>query len=449
MRRLRLYSLFILMAVIPPLQAQELSFSEAVQWMQTNNQKLLGTQKQAEAAQLGAESAKGLHWPTLTLNGNYIWMNDNLYLNLNKYKTTVSGLTGLDPTILGDWKVKFQDFNVGRLSADFSWPLFTGGKIKAGVKAGQLQADLAAVEIDKVESDLIKDLANRYFQTQLAQEAILVREQALESSEKHLYNAQKLEENGMLAPVETMQAETAVADAQRELMAAKKDEELARAALFGLMGMPEENMDLSTPLFDVKKLESLTYYQDLAKKNFPAIVQAKIKKQLAEQKVAAEKANFIPDIALVAKQYILSDNLPITEPDGYVGIGMKVNLFNGFQNKRNYQQAVAMSESVDLLTAQAERDIQTLVKKHYTEILKQQEQLKSLEESISFAEELVRVREKAFAAGFATSTDVADANLYLASIKIKRLQALYEIDKTLAELLETSGISTNYLDFTL
>ncbi|MXV38880.1 TolC family protein [Flavobacteriaceae bacterium Ap0902] len=449
MKNLKLYTLFILLGLLPQLQAQELSFTEAVQWMQTHNEKLLGTHKQAEAAQLGAESAKGLRWPTLSLEGNYIWMNDDLYLNFNKYKYAVSGITGLDPALLGDWKVKFQDYNVGRLSADFSWPIFTGGKIKAGVKAGQLQADFAKLEIEKVESNLIKDLANRYFQTQLAKEAILVREQALASAEKHLYNAQKLEENGMLAPVETMQAQTAVADANRELKAAQKDEELARAALFGLMGIPEDSVQLSTPLFEVKKLESLAYYQDLAKQNFPEIVQARIKKQLAEQKVAAEKANFIPDIALVAKQYLLSDNLPITEPDGYVGIGMKVNIFNGFQNKRNYEQAVTVSESVDLLTAQAERDIQTLVKKHYTEILKQQEQLTSLEESIAFAEELVRVREKAFAAGFATSTDVADANLYLASIKIKRLQALYEIDKTLAELLETSGVSAYYLDFIL
>lgn len=449
MKYLRLYTLLILSMIVMPIQAQELSFSDAVQWMQTHNQKLLGTQKQAEAAQLGAESAQGLKWPTLTLNGNYIWLNDDLYLNLNKYKYTASALTGINPKLLGDWKIKFQEYNIGRLSADFNWPIFTGGKINAGIKVEKLRADLAKTEIQKVENDLIKDLALRYFQTQLAQEAIEVRKKALASAEKHLYNAQKLEENGMLAPVETMQAETAVADAKRALMAAQKDEELARAALFGLMGISEESLDLSTPLFDIQKLEPLSYYQDLAKKNYPDIVKARIQKQMAEQKVAVEKGNMMPDIALVAKQYILKDNLPLTEPDGYVGIGMKVNVFNGFQNKKNYQQAVAMSESVDMLTAQAERDIQTLVKKQYTEILKQQEQLTSLEQSITFSEELVRVREKSFAAGFATSTDVADANLYLASIRIKRLQALFEIDKTFAELLETSGISIQYLDYTL
>ena len=72
------------------------------------------------------------------------------------------------------------------------------------------------------------------------------------------------------------------------------------------------------------------------------------------------------------------------------------------------------------------------MKKQYTEIEKQREQYLSLEESLRFAE------------GLSTSTDVADANLYLASIKIKRYQALFEMDKTLAQLLETCGMSDKF-----
>lgn len=68
----------------------------------------------------------------------------------------------------------------------------------------------------------------------------------------------------------------------------------------------------------------------------------------------------------------------------------------------------------------------------------------SLEQSLLFAKELVRVREKAFIEGFSTSVEVADAYLYLASIEIKRYQALFEMDKTLAQLLETCGLSSEY-----
>lgn len=450
MKNLKTY-IFGLFAVISlSVQAQEdLSLSKATELLHTGNQKLLSTKKQAEAAQISAEAMKGLHWPSLTLNASYVRMNDNLYLDFNKYRNGLANFLELPPNLFGDWRYSFQDKNITKVSADFKWPIFTGGKINAGVKAEKLKADLAEKEIDAVENELMKTLIQRYFQTQLAQEAIKVRQQALDAAKEHLYNAQKFEENGMIAPVETMQAQTAVADAERELMGAEKDYELAKSALFGVMNVEEKEINLSTPLFNLNNLESLEYYQDLAKTNYPKIVQAKIKKQLAEQKISAEKSNYVPDIAIVGKKYLYTENLPILEPNWYVGVGMSVNIFNGFQTKKKYQEAIAISESVDMFTAQAERDIQTLVKKLYTEIQKQQEQVISLDKSISFTEELVRVREKAFANGFGTSTDVADANLYSAAIKIKKLQALYEIDKTLAELLETCGISNSYLNFTL
>lgn len=145
------------------------------------------------------------------------------------------------------------------------------------------------------------------------------------------------------------------------------------------------------------------------------------------------------------EKYLWKENLPLTEPDNWVvGVGFQWNIFNGFQDKNKIAQAKATKESIDFFTAQAEKDIQTFVKKQYTEIEKQKEQFLSLEQSLLFAKELVRVREKAFIEGFSTSVEVADAYLYLASIEIKRYQALFEMDKTLAQLLETCGLSSEY-----
>lgn len=426
-----------------------MSFAQAINRLEQGNQKLRGIELQAEAAKFGEKSSKGLQFPKVTLNGSYVHMDDNLYLNFNKYKLGVSALTGIPPRQLGDWRIQFQEQNITRISADLKWPIFTGGKIKAGLKAGSLKSEIATLEVDKTKNILISELADRYFLTQLAREAVKVREQALEAFNKHLYNAQKLQENGMIAEVQTMQAQTVVSEAERDLAGAKKDAELAEAALVGVMGEQNKHYELSSPLFEVKDLKSLSYYQNLAKENYPEIVQAGLKKELAEQDVALKKGQLIPDVAIVGKKYLVTDNLPITEPQWYIGVGLKMTIFDGLQNKYNLEQARAVSQSVDYLKAQAEIDIQTLVKKYYTEIEKQKEQLASLEKSITFSEEVVRVREKAFKEGFSTSTEVSDAQLYLASMKMKRLQALYEMDKTLALLLQTCGISHQITDYTL
>ncbi len=517
----------ILILVSTIISAQTLSFDEAVTRLKEGNRKLKGMKKQQEAKEFAVKSMQGMQFPELTLNGSYVYMKDDLYLDLNGQKSMVKGMFDKYSPMFGqmkgqfaktleafenfqkaqaplkkmqleklvksgnpklialaqqiqksgqqfaletnklkqigklagqtqfgkgilekDWRYKFQDQQITRFSLDLKYPIFTGGKIKTGVKVKKLQAEIAKNEFKKTKGILMTKLAERYYQTQLAEEVIKVRQEALESAQKHLYNATKMEENGMLAPVQTMLAKTAVADAEREVMGAQKDAELAETALQGLIGPLKRGTKLTSFLFKIKSLNSLEYYQNLAMGNYPDIVKAQIKKQLTEQNIKYQKANYIPDVAIIGKKYIYTKNLPLTEPDDwYIGVGLKMNLFNGLKNIRKHQEAKAMDESVALLIGQAQIDIQTLVKKYYTEILKQQEQLASLEQSLVFAKELVRVRTKAFKENFATSTDVADANLYLSSIKIKLLKAFFEIDRNLAKLLEICGESETFTQY--
>ena len=59
---------------------------------------------------------------------------------------------------------------------------------------------------------------------------------------------------------------------------------------------------------------------------------------------------------------------------------------------------------------------------------------------MTFAEEYLRVREKAFHEEMSNSTEVVDARLALTQVRIERLQAMYGYDLTLAKLLQFSGI---------
>ena len=55
-----------------------------------------------------------------------------------------------------------------------------------------------------------------------------------------------------------LQAKKAVTDAQREVMAAEKDMQLAQTALYGVMGIAEQPLTaLTTELFEVAPLQSL------------------------------------------------------------------------------------------------------------------------------------------------------------------------------------------------
>ena len=324
---------------------QSLSFDEALSQMRQSNQKLKGIEKQTEAADYNRKSFRGLYLPQLSLNASYMHLSDPLYLSFNDYKAPIqNGLQGfatqvpapmrplfapllgrVQPLFAQDWRYKFQEQDIWKVSADAKWVIFAGGKVRVGNRVSALNTEIATVETKKTENTLISELAERYFQRQLAEKALEVRKQSFETAQHHYENAQKLEKNGMIASVEVLQAKKAVTDAQREVMAAEKDMQLAQTALYGVMGISEQPLTaLTTELFEVAPLQSLEYYQQQAKEHYPAIVQAKIKAQMATQSVKAQQAAYLPDVAVVGKKYLWSKNLPLTEPDNWVvGVGLQ------------------------------------------------------------------------------------------------------------------------------
>lgn len=206
---------------------------------------------------------------------------DPLYLSFNDYKAPIqNGLQGfatqvpapmrplfapllgrVQPLFAQDWRYKFQEQDIWKVSADAKWVLFAGGKVRVGNRVSALNTEIATVEAKKTEYALISELVERYFQVQLAQKALEVRKQSFETAQHHYENAQKLEKNGMIASVEVLQAKKAVTDAEREVMAAEKDIQLAQTALYGVMGTTEQPLTaLTTELFEVAPLQSLEYY---------------------------------------------------------------------------------------------------------------------------------------------------------------------------------------------
>ena len=75
------------------------------------------------------------------------------------------------------------------------------------------------------------------------------------------------------------------------------------------------------------------------------------------------------------------------------------------------------------------------------------EQIIELESAMEFTNEYSRAREKAFSEGMATATQVSDANLAVAKVKIDRLQAIYAWDVALSKLLYYSGLSDQFVSY--
>lgn len=88
-----------------------------------------------------------------------------------------------------------------------------------------------------------------------------------------------------------------------------------------------------------------------------------------------------------------------------------------------------------------------LVEKLYNQMENYRNQMASIDASLDFASEYLKVQNAAFLAGMASSSELIDAELNLAKVRTERLQAAYNYDLMLARLLEAAGVSDEFASY--
>lgn len=427
--------LVFLLLMIRITYAQDLTLSQAASYLETNNGNLNATKYAVEQKIYEAEKTKGLRLPSIGLEGNFTHINEDIYIDLNPIRNVIAGLHKIPnpESTFGSWKNVVQKQDFGNLNVSGKWAIYAGGKIKIANDAAKIQIDAANNKQEIKSDELYISLIDFYYKTQLAADALALRKQVLESIKLHQDYADKLFKNGVVAEVETLNAKVAISNAKREVLSAQNDLSLAKSALQNLIGnIPFDR--LTTPYISPSALESLETYQNIIAKKYPQLKYLDDQIALTALNVRKEKAAYLPEIAAFGKKYIYRNNVSILEPDWAVGVGLKFNVFDGFQRKNSIKIAQLQKKEVEALSIQAKRSVNTFVENLYNEIVKYKEQWESLQNDKALANQLKFMRERAFKEGVGTSVEVIDATVQQSSIELKKAQALYQYNAKYGEL---------------
>lgn len=437
-----------------------ITFDEALGMTASRNERIKASEFEQEAAIKQKKAAAGLRLPSVNLTGAYAVMSDDIGVDLNHAKqpvgTMLNGLSGALPAeaaaaigqisgqlMAKDWALTIQDRDFGAVGAGITVPVYTGGKINAANRAAEIEVRTALESGNETSNALVSELAERYFGLALAIQVIEVREQVLEGMEHHLSDARSMEEHGMIAKVERLYAEMQVAEAKKEVLKSVRDAATVNTALCNTINT-EGDFTPATTMFIVNNLESKEYFKELALQNSPLLRQVSLKADLAQEGVRAQKADFMPQVALMGVYDIYSYQVSKAIPQWAVGAGVKIKIFDGLNREYKYSAAKSKAKQVKSLKSKAESDILTLVDKTYNELLTCAEQIDAISVSLEFAEEYLRMQEISFREGASSSSDVVDARLNLAKIRTEKLQAAFTYDVLLARLLEICGLSQSY-----
>lgn len=454
-----------------------MSFDEAITMAYTNNHGL----KQADAAVQEKErleaARKGLYFPTIGLSASVARMPEDLHLDLNPVKNTITPLYqtlgaygqfsgaptgnpamqaivdaktteavraqlngGLAQIEATDWNTLLQKKQFGMVDVTASWVLYAGGKVRAANKIAQLQTEESRTEMNKKKAELFAGIVQQYYGLALARHATELRLQADDAMKRNLEDATKMEAQGMLAQAELLRIRMGQAETQRELMKARRTEILLSTALQNAMAYDSIGTIIPvSPLFVPADVESADHFITIALQKNISLQQLSCKYSQTQQNIKVERADMLPSVAMMGMYDIYNKDLSPMAPDWVIGAGLKWTIFEGNARNNKLKAAKLKSLQVEEFTADAELNIRTAITKLHNDIGTGIEQIEQLEIAQQFADEYVRAREKAFAQEMSNAAELADARLALAKVSVERYQAMYQVDLALAQILYLCG----------
>jgi outer membrane protein TolC len=328
-----------------------------------------------------------------------------------------------------------------------SWTVFAGGRIRAANRAAEAGLDAADAERSGTQQTLTSELVDRYFKRRLAADVLDVRKQALETLNRHVQDAQRLQQAGQIARTDALRAQVARAEADRDYKVASRDVALASVALQATLGT-DQNVEPATPLPAAPKLEPRERFAATADSANPDLRRLSALEAQSRQGTAAAKAEYFPVVRVLGQQELLQHRLnTTTDPKWLVGVELKWELFNGFGREHRVAAAKLAEQEVGTRRDGARRDVFTLVQSRYDEYVSAVDQYTSLQSSLALAQESLRSERRAFAEGVGTSLEVVDAQLALSRIQVELLNSQYDAVVALARLLEASGQSERIAEY--
>ncbi|WP_022852954.1 TolC family protein [Thermodesulfatator atlanticus] len=383
-----------------------------------------------KAAESMAQAAKQERWPTLAARYSYLHLRD-------QQKVVIMGQ---DFPLSSHENIEF-DFL-------FNFPVFHGFSLRIKEKLRKLDVELASFEYERAVSRLIFEVNKAYYDVLKAKRGVIEARKSLKRLESHLETAKAYYAQGLIAKHQVLESEVAYAQAEHALIVAQNILDLAKGKLNVLLNRPvNAAIDVEDILSEKPKLEAFETYLEKALSRRPEIKAVLLATEKARQNVRLAKSAYYPWVDLKAiyqKKGI--DLLASRNP-----YGDRENIFVGFEinwliwdwgarkSKVSAARAKVLEEEASL--RDLKNRISLEVRAAYLDVQAAQKKLKVAERALRSAEENFRLNEARFKEGLATTTDVLDAEAFLTSARVRRIEALADLKTAYARLLYAAGIN--------
>lgn len=321
-------------------------------------------------------------------------------------------------------------------------PLFTGAVFLA-VRVARIYAEIAENSVYASREELIVNVKKVYYSTLLAKEVLHLSKLNLKLAENNLKDSEVLYNAGLVSEYDLIRSRVQVKNLIPDVDEAEKTVIVSENLLKLITGIDlESNLLIKDSLvFNKLDVASFNSLKELLSERNYSIQQLRLSVNLQDDAVSYEFTKHFPELYFTASWASTSqenDQRSFAnwryKNSFYIGLNLKVPLFNGFQTTSKVQQA-----KIDLWKAEEEfqklsKVMNNKLKEIVLSISEAEKKVDAYASAIEEAELGYNLSVKRYANGFGTQLEMVDGLVSLSRAKVNYYSSVYSYYILHAEL---------------
>lgn len=374
------------------------TLEDAWRLAQANNAGLAAMTNRAQAGRAGEAAARAERWPRLSLDGSYQRFSD-----APAFSFPFGTSTFTSPEL-----VSHDDFLMGR--ARLELPLYTGGRISAGIESAHQAARGADLAARAYGQALRLQVATAFIDVLRAGRALHAAQSAVASLDAHAREVAVMLEREAVPRNDWLAARVTLAEAEQARLRAANQRQLALATYNRLLGEPlGREPVLEEPATTLPVTESLDELLARASANRPELAGAEAQALALAGQARSERAGQRPQLGLIADYQHLENQVLDREDFGLLGVGFSWTLWDGGRTRERADALRSASRAAARDSDDLKSRVALEVRQAWLDLEEATARVPVTREAVEQAEENLRVAREQYAVGLATNTVVLDA----------------------------------------
>ncbi len=410
------FSLGLLLAQAPP---EDLSLSQAVKLAVSTHPSADSARSALRAAAERIPEAKAAFRPRVDFQENWVRSNNPVFVFgslLTQRQFTASNFA-LDSLNRPDFLNNFQSL----ISAE--QPIWDAGRTQKAVEIAESQRQSAAVGVRQVELALASRTARAYLDALLTTAAIPVAEQAIESAQADLHQAEAVRDAGRSTAADALSMRVHIAAVREQLVMRRAEAKIARSILGELIGAPEiASFNLTT------QLESSVKPAPEGASERPELDLKRLELGAARSHVALAKLASMPQVGLrVGFEADRQRLITRAGSNWMAAVTLRWTPYQGGADRAKLRMAQAMVASVQADEKATQQRVRLEVVEAQTFLEANLARVETAQSAIASAEESLRITKDRYEAGLGNLTDLLRTETALTESRLRLLAARHGI----------------------